>query len=161
MGVRVLFVCLGNICRSPTAHAVFEHLVEAEGLADVIEVDSAGTGSWHVGAPPDRRAVAAAAERGYRMGHLRARQVQPDDIERFDYVLAMDHANLQDLRRKASRSLHARIRLFLEFGDSPGQDEVPDPYYGGEDGFGLVLDLVESAAAGLLREIRASGQLSA
>ena len=160
MAVRVLFVCLGNICRSPTAHAVFEHLVEAEGLAGAIEVDSAGTGSWHVGAPPDRRAVAAAAGRGYRMAHLRARQVEPGDIERYDYVLAMDRSNLQHLRGMAAPSLHGRIRLFLSYGDC-AEDEVPDPYYGGEDGFGLVLDLVESAAAGLLHEIRAHGQLRA
>ncbi len=158
MTVRVLFVCLGNICRSPTAHAVFERLVDAEGLSQHIEVDSAGTGAWHVGQPPDERAMAAAKVRGYRMAHLRARQVDPADLEAFDYVLAMDRSNLEHLRALCPRGLHERIALFLSHADCQ-EDEVPDPYYGGQDGFGLVLDLVESAAAGLLRDIRASGKL--
>ncbi len=160
MPVRVLFVCLGNICRSPTAHAVFERLVDAEGLQHQIEVDSAGTGGWHVGAPPDRRAVAAARVRGYCMEHLRARQVLPEDLDEFDYILAMDHSNLQHLRSMRPRVDHDRLLLLLSLGDCE-EDEVPDPYYGGEDGFDLVLDLIESASAGLLQAIRDSGQLEA
>ena len=151
--VRILFVCLGNICRSPTAEGVFRHLVEKEGLADRVLIDSAGTGEWHVGAPPDSRACKAAANRGYDLTRLRARQVTRKDFETFDYVLAMDDENVHALQRIAPRELKRKIRLFTEFGSkrAPG---VPDPYGGGPHGFEVVLDLVEDAAQGLLRHVR-------
>jgi protein-tyrosine phosphatase len=149
----VLFVCLGNICRSPTAEGVFRHLVEKERLADRVLIDSAGTGEWHVGAPPDARACKAAAGRGYDLARLRARLVTPRDFETFDYVLAMDEENVRALQRIAPRGQAHKIRLFTEFG-SAGASHVPDPYAGGPQGFELVLDLVEDAAQGLLRHIR-------
>lgn len=152
--VRVLFVCLGNICRSPTAHGIFESLIEREGLQSQVDVDSAGTGGWHVGAAPDRRAAAAARERGYRLDHLRARQVVPADFLTFDYVLAMDEANLQALEVITPADARASARLFLEFARNHDQREVPDPYYGGAGGFEHVLDLVEDACEGLLADIR-------
>ncbi|ROO36330.1 low molecular weight protein-tyrosine-phosphatase [Salinisphaera orenii] len=155
--IRVLFVCLGNICRSPTAHGVFRDRVAAAGLVDRIEVDSAGTGDWHVGKPPDARARAAAAARGCDIGDLRARQVAAADLRAFDYVLAMDADNLAVLERLARESADARARVAL-FGDYSGRHPraaVPDPYFGGEDGFERVLDLIEDAAEGLLVEIRA------
>ncbi len=150
---RVLFVCLGNICRSPTAHGVFQALVARQGLAELIEVDSAGTGAWHVGKPPDRRATAAAAQRGYDLTQLRARQVCREDFNRFDYLLAMDASNLEDLRQLAPQQASARARLLLDFADRQ-ESEVPDPYYGGDDGFEHVLNLVEEACQGLLQQIR-------
>ncbi len=150
--IRVLFVCLGNICRSPTAHAVFERLVDAEGLAQQIQVDSAGTGAWHVGDAPDGRAVSAAEARGYRMKHLRARQVEASDLQTFDFVLAMDRTNLANLRRECPAGFQDRLHLFLAFGDCD-VDELPDPYYGGDAGFERVLDLVESAVDGFLDAI--------
>lgn len=151
--VRILFVCLGNICRSPTAEGVFRHLVENAGLADRILIDSAGTGEWHVGSPPDARACKAAAARGYDLTRLRARLVTPKDFETFDYVLAMDEENVRALERIAPRALRHKIRLFTEFGAN-GASHVPDPYAGGPKGFELVLDLVEDAAQGLLRHVR-------
>lgn len=152
--VRVLFVCLGNICRSPTAHGIFESLIEREGLQSQVDVDSAGTGGWHVGEAPDRRAAAAARERGYRLDHLRARQATPSDFLAFDYVLAMDQANLQALDAITPEDARTRARLFLEFGRNHDEREVPDPYYGGAGGFERVLDLVEDACEGLLADIR-------
>jgi protein-tyrosine phosphatase len=149
--VSVLFVCLGNICRSPTAEGVLRARLAEAGLADRVHVDSAGTGSWHVGNPPDPRAVAAAADRGFDLTALRARQVTREDLDRFDYVLAMDGSNLRDLERLAP----GRARRFLEFADGAQASDVPDPYYGDGDGFARVLDLVEAAADGLLEEIRA------
>jgi len=150
----VLFVCLGNICRSPTAQAVFQHKVNQRGLADRIRVDSAGTGDWHVGAPPDRRALAAARSRGYDMSGLRARQVSARDFMNFDYVLAMDNANLRELERLRPRDHGGEVDLFLRYGKSTGGVlEVPDPYYGGESGFEFVLDLIEDASEGLLERI--------
>lgn len=146
-------MCLGNICRSPTAEGVFRHLVEKEGLSDRISIDSAGTGEWHVGAPPDSRACKAAASRGYDLTKLRARLVTPKDFETFDYVLAMDDENVHALQRIAARALRHKIRLFTEFG-SKRASHVPDPYAGGPKGFELVLDLVEDAAQGLLRHVR-------
>ena len=152
--VRVLFVCLGNICRSPTAEGVFKQLVDARGLADRIDVDSAGTGGWHVGDPPDPRTVRAARARGLDLSTLRARQVTRADFERFDHVLAMDEANLRALQLLRPQAPHrARLRLFLSCAPDVGCVEVPDPYDGGPDGFERVLDLCEAAAAALLDEI--------
>jgi len=151
--VKVLFVCLGNICRSPTAHAVFQQLVSAGGLDDQIAVDSAGTGDWHVGLPPDRRASASAALRGYDLSGLRARQVGPADFVEYDYILAMDEQNLRNLRQLAPKDFRGELQLFLHYAGDRQQREVPDPYYGGQDGFDQVLDLVEEASRGLLQAL--------
>ena len=150
--VSVLFVCMGNICRSPTAEGVFRHVVAEAGLAELIEVDSAGTHAYHVGEPADRRAQAAAERRGFSLQGIRARRVSAEDFERFDYVLAMDRDNLSLLRDQAVER-QDRVRLFLEF-SSGKEDEVPDPYYGGSAGFERVLDLVEEASRGLLETLR-------
>ncbi|WP_207061098.1 low molecular weight protein-tyrosine-phosphatase [Motiliproteus sp. SC1-56] len=151
--LSVLFVCLGNICRSPTAHGVFLRLIEEAGLEGRVAVDSAGTAAYHIGKAPDPRTREAAVRRGYDLSALRARQVEPEDFQRFDYILAMDNSNLADLRDLAPAGGRARVQLFLEFAGSGAPSEVPDPYYGGADGFDQVLDLVEGAARGLLVEI--------
>jgi protein-tyrosine phosphatase len=152
--VRVLFVCLGNICRSPTAEGVFRQVVRQASLADYIDIDSAGTHAYHIGDPPDRRAQAAAARRGVDLSGLRGRQATPRDIEEFDYVLAMDRENLQNLQAICPSGLEAKLRLFLEFAGERVEREVPDPYFGGESGFDRVLDMIEDAAQGLLADIR-------
>ncbi len=152
--VRVLFVCLGNICRSPTAHGVFESRVASAGLEERISIESAGTGAWHVGEPPDARAAAAARARGYRLDHLRARQVEEADFRRFDYLLAMDRQNLRTLESMSPVDATVRPDLFLAFARRHEEREVPDPYYGGDGGFVHVLDLVEDACEGLLLDIR-------
>lgn len=152
--VKVLFVCMGNICRSPTAHGVFRDLVQREGLADRIVIDSAGTHAYHVGEAPDRRAQETARRRGVDLSDLRARRAEPDDFHSFDYVLAMDQDNYQHLARICPSGMHDRIRLYMDFAPEMRTREVPDPYYGGASGFEHVLDLVEAAAAGLLAEIR-------
>ncbi len=152
--VRVLFVCMGNICRSPMSQGVFERLVEQAGLADRIEVDSAGTHAYHVGKPPDPRAQEAARARGYALHAQRARHVQPEDFQRADYVIAMDRDNLAALQEICPPQLQGRIRLFMEFSELYRGQDVPDPYYGGTRGFERVLDMVEEAAQGLLNEIR-------
>jgi len=149
----VLFVCLGNICRSPTAHGVFQTKVAERGLSSLIHIDSCGTGGWHVGEPPDSRATGAARQRGYDLSPLRARQVQAGDFQRFDYILAMDHQNLRDLRAMCPGNYAGQLGLFLSFAEEAREEEVPDPYYGGAHGFSHVLDLVEAASDGLLREI--------
>lgn len=148
----VLFVCLGNICRSPTAEAVFRARAAAAGLD--VEIDSAGTGAWHVGAMPDERAQAAGMARGYDLTPIRARQVSGRDYERFDLVLAMDHDNLATMKSRAPRSSHKRIRLLLEFAPELGLNAVPDPYYGGDQGFEEVLDLIEVASDRLIAHLR-------
>ncbi len=148
--MRVLFVCLGNICRSPTAEAVFRHLLARAETELEIEVDSAGIGSWHIGEPPDERAQAAARRRGVDMSGIRARQIAHEDFALFDLILAMDRQNLAELRRRSPVQYRERVRLFLEFAPDLGADDVPDPYYGGEAGFEEVLDLTEQAARGLL-----------
>ena len=153
--IRVLFVCLGNICRSPTAEVVFRHQVEQAGLAEQILIDSAGTHDYHIGDAPDARTQRAAKLRGYDMSRLRGRKVEAGDFHRFDYVLAMDEANLDLLKRLRPRDAQSHLGLFLEFAERHADKEVPDPYYGGADGFERVLDMVEDAAAGLLRQIRA------
>ena len=151
---KVLFVCLGNICRSPTADGIFRHLIAREELDQKIIVDSAGTGDWHIGKAPDSRTVNAARQRGYDLSVLRARQVTAQDFSEFDYVLAMDKSNLMNLQRMKPSSYSGHLGLFLEFGSSGDYHEVPDPYHGGKDDFELVLDLVEDAAQGLLNHIR-------
>lgn len=152
--VKVLFVCLGNICRSPTADGIFRQLVAQANLQDQVLVDSAGTGDWHIGKAPDARTVAAAQKRGYDLSQLRARQVSRADFAEFDYVLAMDKSNLMDLQRLKPSSYRGHLGLFLGFGDQAEYREVPDPYYGKGEAFELVLDLVEDAAQGLLNHIR-------
>ncbi len=152
--VRVLFVCMGNICRSPLAEGAFAHLVAAAGLGAEIATDSAGTGSWHVGQSPDERAVAAAARRGIDIAGQRARQLSSADFAGFDYVLAMDHTNLEAFGSIAPARHGATVALFLSYANGLAADEVPDPYYGGDDGFEHVLNLVEAGAAGLLKHIR-------
>ncbi|MDO8926606.1 MAG: low molecular weight protein-tyrosine-phosphatase [Sideroxyarcus sp.] len=154
MKVKVLFVCMGNICRSPTAEAVFRHYVEQEGLAEHIHIDSAGTHDYHIGDAPDARTQRVAKQRGYDMSKLRGRQVGAEDFRRFDYVLAMDEANLSILESLRPRDAESHLGLFLQFAEHHSEREVPDPYYGGADGFERVLDMVEDAAAGLLRHIR-------
>ena len=156
--MKVLFICAGNICRSPTAEAVLRHRVAKEGTALQIEIESAGIGGWHIGSPPDRRTQEAAKRRGYDMSAQRARQVVREDFERFDLILAMDLENLADLRRQAPAQAHGKIRLFVDFIESGEVDEVPDPYYGGEAGFEQVLDLVEQASAGLLAYLKSSNR---
>lgn len=151
--MRVLFVCMGNICRSPTAEGVLRQRVRAAGLEGRIDIDSAGTGDWHVGKPPDGRACSAARRRGYELGTLRARQVRPDDFQRFDLILAMDHDNLARLRALQPEQGGAELDLLLRRYDL-GCDAVPDPYYGAEDGFEEVLDLMEQACDALLEEIK-------
>jgi len=152
--IGVIFICMGNICRSPTAEAVFRHQVEQAGLAEQILIDSAGTHDYHIGDPPDARTQRAAKLRGYDMSQLRGRQVVAGDFYRFDYVLAMDEANLDILKRLRPRDAQSHLGLFLEFAERQTEREVPDPYFGGADGFERVLDMVEDAAAGLLKHIR-------
>lgn len=152
--IGVLFVCMGNICRSPTAEAVFRQLVATEAPGLPLRIDSAGTHGYHVGSPPDPRTQAAARRRGIDMSALRARRLVRADFERFDYVLVMDERNLSDAGEIAPPVHPATFRLFLEYAPSLGRVDVPDPYYGGDTGFEEVLDLVEEAARGLLEELR-------
>ncbi|MEM1404908.1 MAG: low molecular weight protein-tyrosine-phosphatase [Pseudomonadota bacterium] len=152
--LRVLFVCLGNICRSPTAEGWFGKVVIDAGLTHQVEIDSAGTGAWHVGNAPDPRAQVAVARHGISIAHLRARAVQPDDFETFDYILAMDEENLMALMT-ACPSQHAhKVQLFLDYASDDAGDAVPDPYYGGDDGFARVVELIAEASDGLLADVR-------
>jgi len=152
--IKILFVCMGNICRSPTAEGVFRHKVEAAGMNDRVEIDSAGTHAYHVGEPPDQRAQAAALQRGFDLSAQRARRVRASDFAEFDYVLAMDRPNLDDLLAICPDHLQDRVKLFLDFAEQTRVREVPDPYYGGGNGFETVLDLVEAASDGLLVHIQ-------
>ena len=152
--MRVLFVCMGNICRSPTAEGVFREFVQRHAPGLDVEIDSAGTHDYHVGEPPDPRALKAASSRGLDLSALRARQVEDADFEHFDLILAMDRVNYEALLDRSPPQYRSRIRLLLEFADDAGRDEVPDPYYGGAKGFEEVLDLLEDASAGLLAEVR-------
>ncbi|MBC5766797.1 low molecular weight protein-tyrosine-phosphatase [Ramlibacter albus] len=151
---RVLMVCMGNICRSPTAEGVFRHLVREAGLEDRIEIDSAGTHDYHVGMPPDRRSTHHASLRGYDLSALRARQVHRTDFEKFDLVIAMDWQNFELLDEQCPPALKPRLRRLMEFAPELGLEEVSDPYYGGKDGFEAVLDHVEAACAGLLEHVK-------
>jgi protein-tyrosine phosphatase len=157
--MRILFVCMGNICRSPTAEGVMRGLLRAEGLERVVAIDSAGTGGWHAGDPPDSRAVAAARSRDIVVDGA-ARQVTDEDFDRYDLLLAMDRENERDLLARApDAQARAKVRLLREFDPASvtaGDLDVPDPYYGGPHGFDRVLDLVEAACRGLLDEVRAA-----
>jgi protein-tyrosine phosphatase len=154
--VAVLFVCMGNICRSPTAEAVLRKLAEDAGLAPQIQIDSAGTAGYHEGAPPDARAMAAATTRGFDLGGIRARKVIEKDFEAFDLILAMDMDNLAHLQQVAPQSSRAQLGLLLDYAPGLRGRAVPDPYYGGKNGFERVLDLVTEACAGLLDDLRRS-----
>ncbi|MDP3481883.1 MAG: low molecular weight protein-tyrosine-phosphatase [Sulfuricella sp.] len=153
--IKVLFVCMGNICRSPTAEGVFRHQVSEADQADVIIIDSAGTHAYHIGSSPDRRAQQAALQRGYDLSSLRGRQVDTRDFHEFDYILAMDRENLANLFQICPPQEQYKLKLFMEFSRGFSQREVPDPYYGGNRGFENVLNMVEDAASGLLEEILA------
>ena len=155
----VLMVCMGNICRSPTAEGVLRHLVGEAGLQDHIHIDSAGTHGYHVGAPPDERSTHHARLRGYELSGLRARQVQAVDFARFDLILAMDHDNLALLQEGCPPEHRAKLRRLLEFAPPGLGDAVADPYYGGKQGFETVLDHVEAACQGLLLHIRSELRL--
>jgi protein-tyrosine phosphatase len=152
--ISVLFCCMGNICRSPTAEAVFRARVAEAGLSELILIDSSGTHDYHIGDAPDARTQRAARQRGYDMSNLRGRQVEVADFTRFDYVLAMDNANMAILHQICPPAQRDRLGLFLEYASKHPEREVPDPYYGGADGFERVLDMVEDAAAGLLQHIQ-------
>ena len=152
--IKVVFVCLGNICRSPTAEGVFRALVERDGLGERVAVDSAGTGAWHLGEAPDRRAQEAARRRGVDMSAIRARQATKGDFGAFHYVLAMDRDNLAALQRLCPPGQEHRLGLFLDYAPEVGERDVPDPYYGGGQGFEHVLDLIEAASRGLLAHLR-------
>lgn len=153
--IRVLFVCSGNICRSPSAEGVFRALIAKQGLSGRIETDSAGTGDWHAGEPPDERSQEAALRRGIDLSGIRARQVVGEDFARFDVILAMDNGHLRHLMRMAPPTAKGRVRLFLDYAPGATGRDVPDPYFGGGAGFDRVLDLIEAGCAGLLAELRA------
>lgn len=153
--VSVLFVCMGNICRSPTAQGVFENMLKNQGLQDHVHVDSAGTHDYHIGRMPDERARHAASRRGIDLSGQRARQVVEQDFSRFDYVLVMDRHNLRHLPIEPADSPRAEVGLFMEYARVWSEPEVPDPYYGGASGFDLVLDMIEDASSGLLDHLRA------
>jgi protein-tyrosine phosphatase len=158
--VKVLMVCMGNICRSPLAHGLFQHLVKEAGLTDLVEIDSAGTHAYHVGEPPDPRSRETALRRGIDLSEQRARKVSQRDFDYYDYILAMDLDNLAILQSACPTEHREKIRLFLDFAKDVAESEVPDPYYGGESGFESVYDLVDAAANGLLKEIRSRHLLS-
>jgi protein-tyrosine phosphatase len=150
----VLFVCLGNICRSPTAEGVFRVALERAGLAGRVRTDSAGLGDWHIGSPPDRRAIQAARRRGYDLTALRGRQVEVADFTRFGWVLGMDDANLRALTAMKPPDFAGHLGLLLDFAPQMQMREVPDPYFGGPEGFDRVLDLIEASAAGLVARLQ-------
>jgi len=152
--VKVLFVCMGNICRSPTAEGIFSKQVQEAGLTDVIGIDSAGTHAYHIGEAPDSRSQKTALKRGYDLSSQKARRVSAEDFTVFDYVLAMDRDNQQGLQAICPVGAEYKLHLFLSFAPNLEHDEVPDPYYGGSMGFERVLDMIEEAAAGLLQDIQ-------
>lgn len=152
--IKVLFICMGNICRSPSAEGVFTDLVKKEGLSNQIYIDSAGTHAYHIGESPDSRSADAARKRGINLDGQRARQVKEDDFSQFDYLLAMDKDNYWHLKKWCPPEQAHKLYLFLDFAPHLGVREVPDPYYGGDKGFEQVLDLVEAASVGLLADIR-------
>jgi protein-tyrosine phosphatase len=151
--MRILFCCMGNICRSPSALGVFRRVLESRAPDLSIEIDSAGTHDYHIGSPPDRRAIEAARRRGIDLTALRARQVSAEDFTRFDLILAMDEENLEELQRRAPAVYRERVRLLMEFAPAATTRRIPDPYYGGPQGFEAVLDLLEEASQGLLDEL--------
>ncbi len=152
--VKVLFVCMGNICRSPTAHGVFEYRVKADKLADFIEVDSAGTHSYHIGEKPDRRSQETARAKGVDLSYIRSRQVVSDDFSYYDYILAMDNDNYALLEQACPEQYKNKIALFLEYSPTYLSKEVPDPYYGGANGFGDVFAMIDNASIGLLEALK-------
>jgi len=152
--VKILFVCMGNICRSPTAEGVFRHKVIAAGLEDKIHIDSAGTIAYHVGHTPDPRAQKAALKRGIDLSTQRARKVTSDDFEAFDFVIAMDSDNHYELEAICPTGHEDRLHMFLKFAHNNRETDVPDPYYGGGNGFEVVLDLIEDASEGLLKHLQ-------
>jgi protein-tyrosine phosphatase len=152
--VSVLFVCMGNICRSPTAEGVFRHRAEAAGMAQQLVIDSAGTHGYHVGEPPDARSMEFAAKRGYDLSAQRSRKVAAQDFERFDRILAMDHDNLRLLEAACPAQHRHKLGLFMAHASNSASDVVPDPYYGGGRGFDLVLDYIEDASDGLIAALR-------
>lgn len=154
MTARVLFVCTGNICRSPTAEAVLRRMAEDAGLGDRIETDSAGLGGWHVGEPPDARAIEAGARRGYDLAPLRARQVARRDFDDFDLLIGLDRGHGRHLTAQRPPESAAQVRLLLDYAPAPARGDVPDPYYGGTAEFEHALDLIEAGTAGLLDAIR-------
>ena len=164
--IKILFVCLGNICRSPTAQGVFEgklkssfdaSLFKGQSIDEAFKIDSAGTAAWHIGKAPDKRSQLAAKQRGYDLSQLRARQVADTDFSEFDYILAMDKANLKNLQEHCPREYLHKLGLFLDYAEGSelkgAEREVPDPYYGGESGFAHVVDLIESASEGLITHL--------
>lgn len=151
---RILFVCMGNICRSPTAEGVVNNIIINKGIGDLIKVDSAGTHGYHIGEPPDPRTCEAALRRGIDLSGYRARKVVPEDFQRFDLLLAMDRDNLALLQRGARPEYQAKLGLFMNYASRFDAEEVPDPYYGGEQGFELVLDMIEDAGQGLIRALQ-------
>ena len=155
---RILMVCTGNICRSPTAEGVLRGMAETLGVAAAIEVDSAGTQGYHVGDPPDERSQEAARKRGYDISGLRARRVAPEDFHRFDLILAMDREHLAILEQSRPSNAQCQVQLFLDYARRAAASEVPDPYYGGPSGFEHVLDLIEDAAAGLIASLNNAKQ---
>lgn len=154
--VKVLFVCLGNICRSPTAHGVFRQMVRDQNLEHLIEIDSAGTAAYHIGKAPDARSTQVAKGRGIDMQDLRARKVDFGDFIVYDYILAMDESNYSNLRELALPEHFDKILMFLDFAENWQEREVPDPYYGGPEGFDRVFDMVTDASEGLLKHIKAN-----
>jgi low molecular weight protein-tyrosine phosphatase len=158
---RILFVCLGNICRSPMAEGVFRRVAEEEGLIDRFEIDSAGLGDWHIGQAPDHRAQKAARSRGVDISSQSARQVVYEDFDRFDLVLAMDGSNLAELKARAPHEARGKIRPFLDFAPHVGTKDVPDPFFGGVEGFDRALDLIEAASRGLLASLTAKDRVAA
>lgn len=148
---KILFVCLGNICRSPTAEGVMQNIIEKNNLENKIILDSVGTSAWHVGSPPDSRAIKAAKNRGYDISHQRSRKVEFEDFYEFDLILAADKSNIEDLKSIAPSDMHHKIKLILSYSNSL-ENEVPDPYYGGDKGFENVLNLLEDACEGILKE---------
>lgn len=157
--ISVLFVCLGNICRSPTAEGIFRATCQQHELSGQFRIDSAGTAGWHVGKPPDTRGVAAAGRRGVDLSMLRARQVEAGDFENFDFILAMDESNIEDLIAMRPQHSSAHLHRFLEFNQSANSLDVPDPYYGGDEDFELVLDLITKASEGFLDHLIATGHI--
>ena len=157
--ISVLFACLGNICRSPTAEGIFRATCQQRELSGQFRIDSAGTAEWHVGKPPDTRALRAARGRGVDLSMLRARQVEAADFENFDFILAMDESNVEDLVAMRPEGSSAHLHRFLEFNQSANSLDVPDPYYGGDEGFELVLDLITKASEGFLDHLIATGHI--